>query len=77
MQPPVRSAPRVCRLSLDKLEIHVFMKKLSLTFLASPREMNTMQNVSRPSVSAPLAIPTFKTGPRPIPGNVLKMSLTP
>lgn len=53
------------------------MKKLQLDFLASPSEIITIANVKRPSVNAPFAMSTFNCGPRPIPGKVARMSLTP
>jgi hypothetical protein len=53
------------------------MKKLPGIFLASPREIVTMANVSNPSVRAPLWMSTVNRGPSPISGNVSIKSLTP
>lgn len=53
------------------------MTKLPGIFLARPREIITIANVRKPSVSAPRWMSTFKRGPSPISGKVSIMSLTP
>lgn len=77
IHPPVRSEPSIWRLSLETLEIQVFIKKFPGIFAASPSEIKTIANVRNPSVNAPLWMSTFRRGPRPISGNVSRMSLTP
>lgn len=53
IHPPVRSEPSMWRVSLETLEIQVFMKKLPGIFLASPNEIITIAYVKSPSVRAP------------------------
>nr|GMC79273.1 hypothetical protein Iba_chr04aCG9220 [Ipomoea batatas]GMC84227.1 hypothetical protein Iba_chr04cCG9590 [Ipomoea batatas]GMC88569.1 hypothetical protein Iba_chr04eCG11300 [Ipomoea batatas] len=77
IHPPVRSEPSTWRVTFDRLEIQVFMKELPGICLESPSEMNTIMNVKHPSVRAPRWMSTFSSGPRPMSGNVSRMSLTP
>lgn len=77
IHPPVRSEPSTWRVTFDRLEIQVFMKKLPGICLESPSEMITIMNVKHPSVRAPRWMSTFSFGPRPMSGNVSRMSLTP
>jgi len=53
MHPPVKSAPKMLRVSLDMLEIHVFLTKLPGKLLVRNKEMKTIVNVRSPSVNAP------------------------
>lgn len=53
MHPPVKSEPRMLSVSLERLEIQVFLTKLPGMLLANDKEIETIIKVSNPSVNAP------------------------
>lgn len=53
MHPPVKSEPRMLSVSLEMLEIQVFLTKLPGMLLANDKDIKTTMKVRIPSVNAP------------------------
>lgn len=75
--PPVISELRRWIVFFQMLVIHVFIKKLFISFFFRVTDTITTMKVAKPSANAPWWAPTLKRAPLPTLGKVTWMSFTP